>query len=43
MVAAITALGPVGEFNVDWGTPVAGAMTAAAGALSERLGYTGTA
>lgn len=43
MVAAITALGPVGEFNVDWGTPVAGAMTAAASTLSERLGYTGTA
>ena len=43
MVAAITALGPVGEFNVDWETPVAGAMKAAAGALSKRLGYAGPA
>jgi DNA-binding IclR family transcriptional regulator len=43
MVAAVTALGPVGEFNVDWETPVAGAMKAAAGTLSERLGYTGKA
>jgi DNA-binding IclR family transcriptional regulator len=43
MVAAVTALGPVGEFDVDWGTPLAGAMKAAAGALSERLGYAGAA
>jgi DNA-binding IclR family transcriptional regulator len=43
MVAAVTALGPVGEFNVDWDTPVAAAMKAAARALSERLGHTGRA
>ena len=39
MVAAITALGSVGEFDVDWDSPVAAAMRAAAAQLSQRLGY----
>lgn len=39
MVAAITALGPVGEFNVEWDSPVAKAMLEAAANLSHRLGY----
>lgn len=39
MVAAITALGAVGEFNVEWESPVAQAMQKAAGALSQRLGH----
>lgn len=39
MVAAITTLGPVGEFSVEWDSPVAKAMRRAASALSERLGY----
>lgn len=38
MVAAITSLGPVGEFNVEWDSPVAKAMLAAAKKLSLRLG-----
>lgn len=39
MVAAITALGPVGEFDVEWDNPVAAAMKGAAKTLSERLGH----
>lgn len=39
MIAAITSLGAVGEFNVEWDSPVAKAMREAAAALSERLGY----
>lgn len=39
MVAAITSLGSVGEFDVEWDSPVAQAMTAAAHALSRELGY----
>lgn len=39
MVAAITSLGPVGEFNVEWESPVAKAMVTAANALSQRLGH----
>ncbi|MBS1189574.1 MAG: IclR family transcriptional regulator [Rhodocyclaceae bacterium] len=39
MVAAITSLGPVGEFNVEWDSPAAKAMQEAAAALSKRLGY----
>lgn len=39
MVAAITSLGAVGEFNVEWDSPVARAMKAAADALSKRLGH----
>lgn len=39
MVAAITSLGPVGEFNVEWDSPAAKAMQEAANALSMRLGY----
>lgn len=39
MVAAITSLGAVGEFNVEWDSPVASAMLKAALALSHRLGF----
>lgn len=39
MVAAITSLGAVGEFNVEWDSPVAMAMLRAAKALSDRLGH----
>lgn len=39
MVAAITSLGSVGEFNVEWDSPVAKQMLAAAQQLSQRLGY----
>ena len=39
MVAAITSLGTVGDFNVEWDSPVAKAMLIAAGKLSQRLGY----
>jgi DNA-binding IclR family transcriptional regulator len=39
MVAAITSLGAVGEFNVEWDSPLAKAMREAALALSKRLGY----
>lgn len=39
MVAAITSLGSMGEFNVEWDSPVAKAMLEAAKALSHRLGY----
>lgn len=39
MVAALTSLGSVGEFNVEWDSPVAVAMLNAAKALSHRLGY----
>ncbi|KXB30443.1 IclR family transcriptional regulator [Dechloromonas denitrificans] len=39
MVAAITSLGSVGEFNVEWDSPVAKAMIEAALALSHRLGF----
>lgn len=39
MVAAITSLGPVGEFNVEWDSPVANAMLKASSELSQRLGF----
>lgn len=39
MVAAITSLGAVGEFDVEWASPVAQAMQKAAAALSQRLGH----
>lgn len=39
MVASITALGTVGEFDAEWDGPVAKAMLAAADALSRRLGH----
>lgn len=39
MVASITSLGPVGEFNVEWGSPLAKAMLLAASNLSRRLGH----
>lgn len=39
MVATITSLGTVGEFNVDWDSPVAKAMIRAANTLSRRLGH----
>jgi DNA-binding IclR family transcriptional regulator len=40
MVAAITSLGTVGEFSVEWDSPVAKAMVAAASELSRKLGFT---
>lgn len=39
MVAAITSLGSMGEFNVEWDSPVAKAMLDAAKTLSHRLGF----
>lgn len=39
MVAAITSLGSVGEFDVEWDSKVATSMIAAANTLSHRLGY----
>lgn len=39
IVAAITSLGSVGEFNAEWDTPFAKATQEAALALSRRLGY----
>lgn len=43
MVAAITSLGSVGDFNVEWDSPVAAAMISAADKLSKRLGHGGVA
>jgi DNA-binding IclR family transcriptional regulator len=42
MVAAITALGSMGEFDAEWDSPLASAMLSAAQSLSHRLGYTCT-
>lgn len=39
MVAAITALGSMGEFDAEWNSPVAKSMLEAAQMLSNRLGY----
>lgn len=39
MVAAITSLGSMGEFDVEWESSVATAMIEAASALSRRLGH----
>lgn len=39
MVAAITSLGSIGEFDVDWQSDTARAMLAAAATLSHRLGF----
>ena len=39
MVASITALGAMGDFNVEWDSPLAKAMLASALTLSNRLGY----
>lgn len=39
MVAAITALGSVGEFDAEWDSPLAKAMLRAAKQLSHRLGF----
>lgn len=39
MVAAITSLGTMGEFDAEWDSPVAKAMLEAAATLSRRLGY----
>ena len=43
MVAAITSLGPVGEFDVEWTSASAQAMRNAASELSARMGSPGTA
>ena len=39
MVAAITSLGPVGEFDVEWDNPIAKTMQEAAMDLSRQLGH----
>lgn len=39
MIAAITALGPVGTFDMDWDSPLARSIREAARALSLRLGH----
>lgn len=39
MVAAITGLGSIGEFDAEWDSPVAKAMIGAAKTLSNRLGH----
>ncbi|MCL2345556.1 MAG: IclR family transcriptional regulator [Desulfobulbus sp.] len=39
MVASITALGTAGDFDAEWGSPVAKTMLAAADELSRRLGF----
>lgn len=39
MVAAITSLGSIGEFDVDWDSSTARAMLGAARTLSHRLGF----
>jgi len=39
MIAAITSLGSIGEFDVDWESTTAQAMLEAATALSHRLGF----
>jgi len=38
MVAAITSLGPVGDFNVEWNSPLAQTILVSANKLSRRLG-----
>lgn len=43
MVAAITSLGSVGEFSIEWNSDLAKAIIAAAGDLSRRLGHGGAA
>ncbi|MFV0372179.1 MAG: IclR family transcriptional regulator [Azonexus sp.] len=42
MVASITALGSVGDFDAEWDSPTARAMLAAAQSLSQRLGFDGS-
>jgi hypothetical protein len=39
MVAAITALGSVGDFDVEWDSPTTKAMKETGYALSRRTGY----
>ena len=39
MIAAITSLGPLGEFDESWDSSIAAATRAAAQKLSKRLGY----
>jgi DNA-binding IclR family transcriptional regulator len=39
MVAAITSLGTIGHFDMEWNSPFANHIKEAAGALSRRLGY----
>jgi DNA-binding IclR family transcriptional regulator len=43
MVAAVTSLGPVGNFDTEWNSPLALAIKEAARALSTRLGHPETA
>lgn len=39
MVAAVTSLGAIGQFDTDWNSPLAIAIKESARALSQRLGY----
>ena len=39
MVAAVTSLGLIGGFNIDWDSPIAQGTREAAATLSRRLGY----
>jgi hypothetical protein len=39
MVAALTSLGTVGNFDTEWESPLARHMKEAAETLSKRLGY----
>ena len=39
MVAAVTSLGPIGNFDNAWNSDIAEAIREAAGTLSKRLGY----
>ena len=39
MVAAITSLGIIGNFDIDWESPIAQSTREAAATLSRRLGH----
>lgn len=39
MVAAITSLGTIGQFDMEWNSPLADSIKTAAATLSKRLGY----
>lgn len=42
MVASITSLGPIGNFDNEWDSPLAQSIKDAAATLSKRLGHNGT-
>ncbi len=39
MIAAITSLGTIGHFDMEWSSPLAASIKSAAATLSKRLGY----